>query len=43
MLLVSQVLVLTKESDTTADMVIEALVERGAEVTQLDTGDFGQR
>jgi len=39
----STVLVLTKESDTTAGMVIEALVERGAEVARLDTGDFAQR
>lgn len=34
---------LTKETDTTAGMVIKALVERGAEVARVDTGDFGQR
>ena len=36
-------LVLTREQDTTADMVIEALVQCGAAVARLDTGDFPQR
>lgn len=39
----STVLVLTNEDDTTAGMVIAALVERGAMVAQVDTGDFPQR
>ncbi|MGQ0774971.1 MAG: MvdC/MvdD family ATP grasp protein [Pseudonocardiales bacterium] len=39
----STVLVLTNEDDTTAGMVIEALVGRGAVVAQVDTGDFPQR
>jgi hypothetical protein len=41
--IVSTVLVLTNEGDTTASMVIEALVNHGAVVTQVDTGDFPQR
>lgn len=40
---VSTVLVLTNEGDTTASMVIEALVGHGAVVAQVDTGDFPQR
>lgn len=40
---VSTVLVLTNEDDTTAGMVIDALVARGAVVVQVDTGDFPQR
>lgn len=39
----STVLVLTNEDDTTAGMVIEVLVQRGAAVAQVDTGDFPQR
>ncbi|MGH3911899.1 MAG: MvdC/MvdD family ATP grasp protein [Pseudonocardiaceae bacterium] len=39
----STVLVLTNEDDTTASMVIAALIERGAVVAQVDTGDFPQR
>lgn len=38
----STVLVLTNEDDTTAGMVIEALVGRGAVVAQVDTADFPQ-
>jgi hypothetical protein len=34
---------LTNEDDTTAGMVIEVLVQRGAAVAQVDTGDFPQR
>ncbi|HSZ30218.1 MAG TPA: hypothetical protein VK784_10750 [Pseudonocardiaceae bacterium] len=34
---------MTNESDTTASMVIEALVNHGAVVAQVDTGDFPQR
>ncbi|MGH3571746.1 MAG: MvdC/MvdD family ATP grasp protein [Pseudonocardiaceae bacterium] len=33
---------MTHEDDTTAGMVIEALVARGAAVAQVDTGDFPQ-
>ncbi|MGH3684759.1 MAG: MvdC/MvdD family ATP grasp protein [Pseudonocardiaceae bacterium] len=34
---------MTHESDTTASMVIEELVRRGAAVARLDTGDFPRR
>lgn len=37
------VLVLTNADDTTAGMVIQALVGRGAVVAQVDPGDFPQR
>jgi MvdD-like protein with pre-ATP grasp domain len=40
---ISTVLVLTNEGDTTASMVIEALAGHGAVVAQVDTGDFPQR
>jgi hypothetical protein len=36
------VLVLTNEGDTTAGMVIDTLVRRGAVVARVDTGDFPQ-
>lgn len=39
----STVLVLTNKDDTTASMVIEALVGHGAVVVQVDTGDFPQQ